>query len=88
MELYGLKGFTHGWGRILTVMSPAGASAVLAHIEPGDDVQQQGGAGQLPQYFERRAGGLRGLIEAYDIELLDKAAWDAKKAALGDIVYD
>jgi hypothetical protein len=32
MKLYGLKGFTHGWARVLTVMSAQGASGALDRL--------------------------------------------------------
>jgi hypothetical protein len=82
MELFGLYGFTHGWGRILTVMSPAGAAAVIAHIDPGSGCRQEGGGNGLPRYFERHAGALEALVSAYGIRVLEKGAWDAKKAEL------
>jgi hypothetical protein len=38
MKLYGLYVWTHhGWGTVLTVMSPAGANAAFAHIETDED---------------------------------------------------
>ena len=86
MVIYGLRGFTHGWGIILTVMSPAGDSAVRALIEPGPDIVATGGGGQLTQYQGKRKGALERLIEAHGIIVLDKAAWDAKKAELGDAI--
>jgi len=87
MKLYGLYGFTHGWGRVLTVMSPAGTSAVLAHIDPGSGCRQEGGGDRLPRYFQQRSGALEALVAAYGIEVLDKSAWDAKKGALGPTIY-
>lgn len=87
MELYGLYVFTHGWAKILTVMSPDGATAVFAHIEAGEDITAQGGAGRLPQYFEKRDGALQALVRRYGIEVLEKADWDARKAALSDAVW-
>jgi hypothetical protein len=87
VELYGLYVFTHGWAKILTVMSPDGAAAVFAHIEAGEDITAQGGAGRLPQYFEKRDGALQALVARYGIEVLEKADWDAKKAALSEAVW-
>jgi len=86
VELYGLYVFTHGWGKILTVMSPDGATAVFGHIVAGADITAQGGAGCLPQYFEKRAGALQALVARYGIKVLDKADWDAKKTALGEAI--
>ncbi len=93
MILYGLLGFTHNGGRTLTVMSPTGAGAALAAIPAGSSVADssvrvQAGAGQLTIYQARRRGALRELIAAHGIEVLDKPAWDAKKAALGPSVFD
>lgn len=87
MELYGYLGWTHAGGRIITVMSPEGASAVCAHIDAGDDFYVLAGPGRLAQYQVRRAGALERLIETYGIVVLDKAAWDAKKAELGEAVW-
>jgi len=83
LELYGLIGKTHGWGKVLTVMSPAGRTAALAAVEAGDDVIVQAGADRLTVYQQRRAGGLDRLIVDNGITLLTKAEWDAKKAELG-----
>ncbi len=93
MILYGLLGFTHNGGRTLTVMSPEGAGAALAAMAAGgaagcDDVVVQAGPGQLTHYLERRRGGLQALIAAHGITVLDKPAWDAKKAELGARVCD
>ena len=88
MILYGLLGFTHNGGRTLTVMSPTGARAALAAIAAGSSVRVQAGAGQLTIYQARRRCALRELIAAHGIEVLDKPAWDAKKAELGAAVLD
>ena len=86
MTLFGLYGFTHGWTHVLTVMSPEGARAAREHMETGDDVVVYAGAGRLTQYHEKTGGALERLVSRYDIVVLDKAAWDAKKAELGDAV--
>ncbi len=89
MTLYGLLGFTHNGGRTLTVMSPAGARAALAAMAAGagEDVVVQAGPGQLTHYIEKRREALRGLIAAHGIVVLDKPAWDARKAELGASVF-
>ena len=87
MTLYGLMGFTHGWAKTLTVMSPAGRSAALAHIEAGPDLEVVAGEGRLTRYREKRRGALAALVARYSIEVLDKRAWDAKKAALGAAIW-
>ena len=84
--IYGLKGFTHGWARVLTVMGAEGATALRARIETADDVSVATREGRLIQYIERRKGGLDRLIETYGIVLLSKAEWDVKKAELGPAV--
>jgi len=86
MKIYGLKGITHGWARVLTVMGPDGASALLARIEVAEDVSVTAVEGRLTQYIERRKGGLDRLIAANGIILLSKAEWDAKKAELGAVI--
>jgi hypothetical protein len=71
MKLYGLYVWTHhGWGTVLTVMSPEGIAS--------------GGDGRLPRYMGRRGGVLDDLVERYGIRVLAKAEWDAKKAELAD----
>ena len=87
LELFGLYGFTHGWARILTVMSPQGASMVLRTVPGNDDVIVQSGDGQLPRYQEKRDGALVSLVNAHGIEILSKTEWDARKAELGEKIY-
>ena len=86
-ELFGLYGFTHGWARILTVMSPQGASAVLRVIPGNDDAIVQSGDGRLPRYQEKREGALSRLVDAHGIVILTRNEWDARKAELGDSIY-
>ena len=88
MTIYGLLGYTHGWGKLVTVMSPEGDSAAHAAITaPADDVMVVTGEGQLTQYHARRRGALERLIAAHGIVVLDKPAWDARKADLGAAVW-
>jgi len=86
MVVYGLYGFTHGWARILTVMSPQG-SAAARRVVAGKDVETIAGKGRLTQYMEKREGALARLVEANGIIVLDKPAWDAKKRELGDRIW-
>jgi hypothetical protein len=72
---------------VVTVMSPAGDSAVRAHIQAGPDiVTTGGGGGQLTQYQGKRRDALERLIETNGIIVLDKLSWDAKKAQLGEAI--
>lgn len=87
MKIYGLLGITHGAARVLTVMSPAGARAALAHMSETDDLVVNAGDGRLTQYLEKRAGALERLIETYDVEVLSKAQWDRRKQALADDIW-
>ena len=87
LELFGLYGFTHGWARILTVMSPQGASTVLRAVPGNEDVIVQSGDDQLPRYQEKRDGALLSLVNAHGIEILTKTEWDAQKAKLGEKIY-
>ena len=87
MILYGLMGFTHGWARVLTVMSAQGASAALAAIEAGGDVIVQAGGGKLTRYQAKRSGALERLIEEHGIIVLAKPDWDAMKQQLGEAIY-
>ena len=88
MILYGLMGGSHGGAYLMTVMSPEGRQAVLDLIEPDPArvhvvIYETG----LPQYHEMVGGGLADLIERYEIEVLDFAAWTARKSELGESVY-
>ena len=65
MVIYGLYGFTHGWGRLLTVMSPAGAAA-LEQIVTGDHIEVSAGDGKLTQYHEKRQGALARMVRLYN----------------------
>ena len=86
MKIYGLFGITHGAAHVLTVMSPRGARAALAHMTRTDDLIVNAGEGRLTQYLEKRDGALDRLIDRYEIEILAKDEWDRRKRALaGDI---
>ena len=84
MKIYGLHGVTHGAARALTVMSPAGARAALAHMTRTADLIVNAGDGRLTQYLEKREGAIRRLIEEYGVEVLTKTEWDRRKQALAD----
>ena len=88
VKIYGLHGITHGAARVLTVMSPQGVGAALAHMVRTDDLIVNSGAGRLTQYQEKREGALARLIAHYAIEVLSKAEWDRRKQALGDAIWD
>ena len=88
MTIYGLVGHTHGWGKLITVISPAGDTALRAAIAaPADEVTVVAGRGRLTQHHARRAGALDRLIERHGIVVLGKTAWDVKKAELGDAIW-
>jgi len=44
------------------------------------------GDGLLSQYHAKRRGVLEKLIADHDIIIIDKPAWDDKKAELGDVI--
>lgn len=79
MRLYGLLGFTHGWARVMTVMSPEGGARVRAALGDPDGAVVQEGEGPLVRVFERRGGALRQLAERHCIELLERPQWEARK---------
>jgi hypothetical protein len=87
MKIYGLRGVTHGAAHVLTVMSPEGASAALAHMTDTDDLIVNSGDGRLTQYLEKRRGALARLIDTYGIEVLSKPEWDRRKQALADDIW-
>lgn len=86
-ELFGLYGFSHGWARILTVMSPRGIGAILATVQPGYGLRLEAGEGRLPRFHEIREGELDRLIEDYGIVILNKQEWDARKRQFSDTIY-
>jgi len=88
MELYGHLGWSHGGARVITLMSPEGASAVLDRIagEKGTALLFAGPA-QLPHYHVQQDGSLERLIEAHAIVILDFDAWTAKKAELAEAIW-
>ena len=87
MKIYGLPGITHGTARVLTVMSPEGARAALAHMTQTDDLIVTAGDGRLTLYLEKRAGALQRLIDGYSIEVLSKPEWDRRKQSLKDKIW-
>jgi hypothetical protein len=87
MVIYGLYGFTHGWARVLTVMSPSGAAAAAGRVVAGAEVETLGVEGRLTQYVEKRAGALARLVETNGIIVLGKPEWDARKRELGGRIW-
>ncbi len=83
MILYGLRGITHGWGRLISVMSPSGAQAVLDHLETGPELQVVAQKGQPVQVHQIRDGALDELVARYGIVELDQAAWAERKQTIG-----
>lgn len=87
LELFGLYGFTHGWARVLTVMSPSGTAAVLHAVPGNEDVAVQSGEGLLTRYHEKHPAALERLAREHGIIILTKSEWDARKAKLGEKIY-
>jgi hypothetical protein len=87
-KIYALRGIAHGWGRLITVMGPAGDAAVraaiAAHGEALADVTVVATAGGLTQYHAKREGALERLIAAAGIIELTREQWEAQKAALAE----
>jgi hypothetical protein len=88
MELYGHLGWSHGGARVITLMGPEGASAVIDRFagEKGTALLFTGPA-QLPHYHVQQDGTLERLIETHGIVILDFEAWTAKKAELGSVIW-
>ena len=86
--LFGLRGFSHGASRLITVMSPSGIAAVTARLtfDPGE-IRAEIYPGVLPQYHEKVRGGVDRLIERHGIVVLDFPAWTEKKARFGASIY-
>ena len=87
MILYGLKGFTHGGGYLLTLMSPQGATAVVAGLDLDPAELRLERTGGLPQVHEIADGALDRLVAAHGIVVLDFSAWQARKAELGEAIW-
>ncbi len=87
MTIYGLHGITHGAAKVLTVMSPEGARRALHAIAVDEDVVVSASPGHLTRYQEKRRGALARLIAENGIAVLTKHEWDAKKAELGDAIW-
>ena len=79
MTIYGLLGFTHGWARVMTIMSPEGSERALALLGEPEDIAIQVGEGALPRLYEKRGGALQRLVEAHGIEVLERPQWEARK---------
>ncbi len=86
--LFGLRGFSHGATRLITVMSPSGIAAVVDSLTfDSAEIRAEIYPGHLPQYHEKVGGGLDRLVARHGIEVLDFEAWRARKAAFGDAIY-
>lgn len=87
MILYGLKGFTHGGGYLLTLMSPQGRRAIVEALDlEAAELRLEQTAG-LPQVHEIAEGALDRLVAAHGIVVLDFSAWQARKAELGGAIW-
>ena len=86
MTLYGLYGFTHGWARVLTIMSPAGAEAVRKALIGAENVEVAAGSGGPVLVQERREGALARLVEVLDIAVLTREEWRETKQRLDDAI--
>lgn len=88
VALFGLRGFSHGASRLITVMSPSGVAAVVERLtfDPGE-IRAEVFPGVLPQYHEKVGGGIDRLVMRHGIEVLDFRAWTDRKSVLGAAVY-
>lgn len=88
MELYGHLGWSHGGARVITLMSPNGAAAVLARFAQEDGMFLLfAGERQLPHYHVQQDGTLDRLIEDHGIVILDFETWADKKSELGEAIW-
>jgi hypothetical protein len=88
MELYGHLGWSHGGARVITLMSPDGAGAVIERFAHEDGLSLLfAGERRLPHYHVQQDGTLARLIEDHDIVVLDFAAWTDKKIKLGAAIW-
>ena len=87
MSLYGRVGYSHGATNLVTVMSTDGLDVAMTLAFDPDDIRTEFYPDMLPQYHERRAGGLERFIEQHAIAVLEFKEWTAKKAELGDVIY-
>ena len=87
MKLYGLRGFTHHGGRIITIMCDQGRAAALQAMTQTDGLRVHSAAQTLTQYHEISAGSVDALVQRYDIEVVARERWLALKARFGSEVY-
>jgi len=83
MKMYGLITYTHFSQKVLTVMGPRGASEIRKHLSVGPDLIDEANRTGLPRLLEKCDGALQSLVHTHGIILLNKTAWDQKKAQLG-----
>ncbi|MBC6438889.1 MAG: hypothetical protein GDA49_00420 [Rhodospirillales bacterium] len=88
MELYGLRSITHGWGRLLHIVSPEGARAVFAHLDPDDACRVVASPGAPVQVHQGKGGTIDDLVARYGIVELNLADWERKKSELGADLTD
>jgi hypothetical protein len=86
-DMYGLFGFTHGWAKLLTVMSPQGVAATVDAIGDNPGVVVRVTEGILPQLLEQHEGALDRLIKKHHIVVLNRTEWDEQKAILGETIF-
>lgn len=83
--LFGLKGITHGWGRVLSIQSPRGNAYLLAHLRETSGLKRITSPGRCVRYQEQTAGAIDTFINRYGIVLLDHNSWNEKKHELRDL---
>ncbi len=72
---------------MVTIISSEGDSVVRGAVTPAAEGSWVvTGDGLLTQYHAKRRGVLERLIAEHHIIIVDKPAWDAKKAELGDVI--
>ena len=88
MLLYGLYGFTHGWGRLLTVMSPEGAAAVVEHVAVVEGIEIKGGEGARSSTTRSGAVRLRSWSNATASSCSRKLPGTRRSASLARRSYE
>jgi hypothetical protein len=81
MTIYGMRGFTHGWGRTLSLTADTDATSLAARIDCGEDARVEVTDNGIVRLTEARAGGLDRIIQRHDIQVVSRESWQRRRTA-------